>query len=163
MEIDDKTAFMELSALLTGLYEQLSENTEYRELNKPVAEEYARELRGAFPTELQKLLNAYKELAKVDPKPAIDDELLDKLRATQAFKENVVVAKQIVNIWYFSQFKEKDDKNAPLIDGGFYEYGKVWPLVKAHPIGFSTRLHGYWTSEPPAETNPGQSVNWAVR
>ena len=161
--MDDKTAFMGLSALLTGHYRQLSEETEERDLNKPVAEEYARRLRGSFPQKFPALLEAYKSLATVEPKPPTDDVLLGAVRNLQAFKDNEFVAKQIVNVWYFSQFKAEDRADAPLIDGGFYELGQVWPTIRAHPIGFSTQLHGYWTSEPMPETSSIQIANWAAR
>jgi len=143
--MDDTTNFLELSALLTGLYDSLLNDSEDRVLNQPIAKEYARRLRGTFPVGFPALLDAYKALATVDPKPPIDDALLDKLRAIQAFKDNEIVAKQIVNVWYFSQF---NDEMGNLIDGGFYERGAVWPLIRAHPIGFSTQLHGYWTHKP---------------
>src|SRR5262249_23574086 len=143
--MDDNLAFMELSALLTGLYDPLLNDPEDRVLNEPTAKEYARRLRGTFPVKFSALLDAYKALATVDPKPPIDDTLLDQLRTTQAFKDNEIVAKQIVNVWYFSQF---NDETGALVDGGFYERGAVWPLIKAHPIGFSTQLHGYWTRQP---------------
>lgn len=149
--MDDKVAFMELSALLTGLYHELLNDPDDRVLNAPIGEEYARRLRGTFPTKFPALLDAYKALAAVIPKPLIDDALLAKLRATQAFKDNEIVAKQIVNVWYFSQFN--DETGAHLIDGGFYERGAVWSRIKAHPIGFSTQLHGYWTREPSTEAN----------
>jgi len=148
--MDDNLAFMELSALLTGLYDPLLNDSEDRVLNEPIAKEYARRLRGTFPVMFSALLDAYKALATVAPKPPIDDALLDKLRAIQAFKDNEIVAKQIVNVWYFSQF---NDETGTLIDGGFYERGVVWPVIKAHPIGFSTQLHGYWTREPATETS----------
>jgi hypothetical protein len=90
--MDDTQAFMELSALLTGLYDPLLNDPEDRALNRPVAEEYARRLKGTFPQEFPALLEAYKALASVDPKPPIDDALLAKLRATQAFKDNEIVA-----------------------------------------------------------------------
>jgi hypothetical protein len=143
--MDDKLAFTELSALLTGLYDQLLNDQEDRELNAPIAAEYARRLRGTFPVKFPNLLDAYKTLASANPKPPIDDTLLASMRGTQAFKDNEVVAKQIVNVWYFSQF---NDETGALIDGGFYERGAVWPRIRAHPIGFSTQLHGYWTREP---------------
>lgn len=38
-------------------------------------------------------LEAYKGLASAVPKPKIDDALLEALRATQAFKDNEIVAK----------------------------------------------------------------------
>lgn len=144
--MDDSTAFLELSALLTGLYGPLLTDPEDRALNMPIAAEYARRLRGTFPAKFQPLLDAYKALAAVSPKPPIDDALLAQLRATPAFTANEVVARQIVNIWYFSQFN--DEAGAQLIDGGFYERGAVWPRIKAHPIGFSTQPHGYWAQRP---------------
>lgn len=148
--MDDKLAFMELSALLTGLYHALLTDPDDRALNSPIAAEYARRLRGTFPVKFPALLDAYKTLATVNPKPAVDDVLLAELRNTPVFTANEIVAKQIVNVWYFSQF---NDETGVLIDGGFYERGAVWPAIKAHPIGFSTQLHGYWTREPVMEAN----------
>jgi hypothetical protein len=144
--MDDDTAFMELSALLTGLYDPLVNDPEDRALNKPIGIEYARRLRGTYLAKFGVLLEAYKSFASAVPKPKIDDMLLTTLRATQAFKDNEMVAKQIVNIWYFSQFN--DDTGARVIDGGFYEDREVWPRIKAHPIGFSDRPFGYWTACP---------------
>ncbi|RJG13543.1 hypothetical protein D3879_09970 [Pseudomonas cavernicola] len=144
--MDDTQAFMEFSALLTGLYDPLLNDPEDRALNTPVAEEYARRLKGTFPQEFPALLQVYKALASADPKSPVDDALLAALRATQAFKDNEIVAKQIVNVWYFSQFNDKS--GAHHIDGGFYERGNVWPIIRAHPLGFSTQLHGYWTRVP---------------
>lgn len=144
--MEDTQAFIELSALLTGLYEPLLNDPEDRELNEPVAAEYARRLGGTFPQEFPALLGAYRTLAAVEPKPPIDDSLLAKLRATQEFNDHEVVAKQIVNVWYFSQFF--DESGTHIIDGGFFERGAVWPVIKAHPLGFSTQLHGYWSRTP---------------
>ena len=144
--MDDTTHFLELSALLTGLCDQLLNDPEERAINTPIAEEYARRLRGTFPEGFPALLGAYENLANADPKPQIDDDLLAKLRATPEFTANdAMVARQIVNVWYFSQF---EDEAGELIDGGFFERGAVWPLIKAHPIGFSNQLQGYWTSNP---------------
>src|SRR5215210_177450 len=146
--MDDETAFMELSALLTGLYDQLLNDQEDRALNGPIAKEYARRLLGTFPEKFPELLNAYKGLAEANPKPPVDDNLLAVLRNTEAFKNNEFVARQIVNIWYFSQFTAVDDRNAPLLDGGFFERGYIWSVIRSHPIGFSDQPHGYWTRQP---------------
>jgi hypothetical protein len=143
--MDDVTAFMELSALLTGLCKQLVNDPEDVALNRPIADEYARRLAGTFPTKFPALLEGYKALAAAVPKPPIDDSLLASFRATAAFTDNETVARQIVNVWYFSQF---NDEASHIVDGGFYEEGAVWPLIKAHPIGFSTQPHGYWTRDP---------------
>jgi hypothetical protein len=144
--MDDTELFMELSALLTGLYGQLLHDPEGLAANSHIAEEYARRLRGTYPESFPALLDAYKTLVTVDPKPPVDDALLAKLRETPQFKDNKeLVARQIVNIWYFSQF---NDESGEVLDGGFYEHGAVWPIVKAHPIGFSAGLHGYWSQTP---------------
>jgi len=145
--MDDNTAFLELSALLTGHYSIVTD-AEDRVLNEPIASEYQRRLMAVFSTRLPVLRDAYKAVASTTPKPPIDDSLLEVLRARQEFKDHEFVAKQIVNIWYFSQFKAEDAPTAPFLYGGFYQEGFVWPLIKAHPIGFSNQPHGYWTKRP---------------
>jgi hypothetical protein len=145
--MDQKTAFLELSALLTGI-PRIATDPQEKILSRSTVDEYFRRLSAEFPDGLAELVSAYQRLAEVSPRPAIDDALLAKLRAELAFKSNEFVARQIVNIWYFSQFRATDDENAPFIDGGFYERGLVWPVIKAHPIGFSDQPHGYWTSQP---------------
>jgi hypothetical protein len=56
--MDQRTAFMELSALLTGIYRIVVDPTE-RALSEPTADEYWRRLVAAFPDRLPKLLDAY--------------------------------------------------------------------------------------------------------
>jgi hypothetical protein len=148
--MDPRTLFIQLSALLTGQY-QIAHDTTIKAVVESTADEYLRQLRAVFADRLQKLIDAYARLASATPAPKLDDALLNKLRADQAFKDQEFVAKQIVNIWYFSQFKAVDDPNAPFLDGGgFYVRGLVWPTVKAHAIGFSTQPHGYWSDRPAA-------------
>lgn len=144
--MDDKTAFMELSALLTGVY-RIVNDPEDNARFQPIADEYKRRLSAVLRDQLQKLLGAYKTLASANPKPPINDALLAKLRATQEFKDNEFAAKQVVNVWCFSQFKA-EDADVPFLDGGFYEEGLAWPLIKAHPIGFSDQPNDYWTRRP---------------
>ncbi len=146
--MDDKTAFLELSALLTGLDKDLQLNLVKKILNAPASEQYRRLLTASFPIKLAALLDAYRGLASVIPKPAIDDTLLAAFKATPAFldKDTEFVARQIVNIWYFSQYRETP--TGAFLDGGFYERGFAWPLIKAHPIGFSDQPFGYWALKP---------------
>ncbi len=77
--MDERTAFMELSALLTGVY-RIVNDPEDKQLNQSTADEYLRRLKGEFPA-LQKLLLAYQRLSPIVPNPAIDDVLLGKLKA----------------------------------------------------------------------------------
>ena len=55
-------AFMELSALLTGVY-RIVNDPEDKQLNQSTADEYLRRLKGEFPVPLPKLLAAYDRLA----------------------------------------------------------------------------------------------------
>jgi hypothetical protein len=148
--MDDANAFIELSALLTGRY-HLAADPEDRALYLPIAAEYVRRLRGsglAGAAGVPALLDAYRSLVSTPPAPPIDDALLAKLMAMQEFKDHEFVARQIVNIVYFSQFKAADDPSAPFLDGGFHELGEVWPVIKTHPIGFSAQSYGYWKVAP---------------
>jgi hypothetical protein len=49
--MDDKLAFMELSALLTGLKKQILDDPEDRNLFEPIAEEYRNANEGLWPNE----------------------------------------------------------------------------------------------------------------
>lgn len=156
--MDKRTVFMELSALLTGLY-KIVNDPEVKRLNESTADQYLRLLMGEFPDRLPKLLEAYQRLASATPKPTIDDGLLTKLRGEPEFTAHKFVAIQIVNIWYFSQFRVvENDKNAPFVDGGFFQRGFIWEVIKAHPIGFSDQPHGYWTKRPQATEKEGSHV-----
>ena len=146
--MDDKTAFLELSALLTGLYDELNRDSTKRSLNTPASEQYRRLLMGSFPVKFKALLDAYRSLASAMPKPVIDDTLLAAFKTTVAFqdKDTEFVARQIVNIWYFSQYREIPDGG--FLDGGFYERGFAWERIGAHPTGFSNQPFGYWAAKP---------------
>jgi hypothetical protein len=143
--MDKRTIFIELSALLTGMYTIIDPVN--KQQNESTADEYMRKLTGEFPSALPRLLSTYERLSSIVPKPDINDQLLGKLKVEPEFAESEVllVARQIVNIWYFSQF---NTASGAMVDGGFYERGLVWPLVKAHPIGYSDQPFGYWAKEP---------------
>src|SRR5262245_31693176 len=155
--MDDTTAFLELSALLTGHY-NLVKDPEDKALAMPIADEYRRQLMAVFSARLPPLLDAYKTLASVTPKPPIDDTLLQKLRTTQEFKDHELVAKQIVNICYFSPFKAADNPAAPFRDGGgCYPARLVCALITAPRTAFPHQPHGHWTQTPGIDS-PGRST-----
>jgi hypothetical protein len=146
--MDQRTAFMEMSALLTGIYAIVVDPVD-RALSESTADEYWRRLAAAFPDRLPKLVDAYQRVAPGPLKPETGDTVLQRLRAEPEFAAHGFVARQVVNIWYFSQFSVvENDANAPLLDGGFYERGRIWPVIRAHPTGFSDQPHGYWSEQP---------------
>jgi hypothetical protein len=101
--------------------------------------------------ELGTLEKVYKALVSRGAAPKVDDALLKRLKATPEFvSRNQLLSKQIVNIWYFSQF---NDSAGTLVDGGVYERGYVWAVIKAPPIGFSNKRPGYWAVEPSKEAD----------
>lgn len=158
--MNDTERFMELSALLTGLHAQLLNDPENRALNEHIAGQYARRLRATFPKAFPALLDAFSALVAGDPKPPIDDVLLAKLRETPAFKDNKeLVARQIVNVWYFSHF---NDSTGEPIDGGSNERGAIRRPTKAHPIGFSSQLHGHWTRTPDVPASHAETLDARV-
>ncbi len=140
--------FLELSALLTGLH-NLVEDPEDRQLSQPMADEYRRRLAAVFGERLERLLTAYQTVRNAKTGGEWSPILLERLRETGEFKDAKIefVARQIVNVWYFSQFVDEPGSDH-FFDGGFYEHGAVWKLIKTHPIGFSKQPHGYWTRKP---------------
>jgi hypothetical protein len=145
--MDDTDLFLELSALVTGVY-RIVLDPEDKLLARPMAAQYARLLKASHPAGLPNLVEAYRAIRTASPQAQLDDQLLAQLQATQAFKDHEFVARQIVNIWFFSQYKDSPAKTAPFLDGGFYERGLAWREIKAHPIGFSRQPYGYWSRNP---------------
>ncbi len=140
--------FLELSALLTGLH-NLVEDPEDRRLSASMADEYRRRLAAVFGERLERLVTAYEAVRNSKSSGGWSPKLLERLRETSEFKDDTIefVARQIVNVWYFSQFVDTPGGDH-FFDGGFYERGAIWKLIKTHPIGFSNQPHGYWTRKP---------------
>lgn len=149
--LGDDDVFIELCVLLTGLNDLLR-SSHFRH----IAAEYLRRLRGAggaVSPQFERLFAAFRSLVDVQPRPPIDDALLARFRGRPEFNDNQHAARQLVNIVYFSQF-QADQGDAPFLDGGFYEHGEVWRLIRTHPIGFSNQPYGYWTQSPAENPAP---------
>jgi hypothetical protein len=132
--MDLPTSFRQLSSLLTGV----------ECLDERVAEHYRSLVLTRFgPGHLDEILAAYDEAAGA-PCPL---ERLTKLLAADRSGRLAAVAKQIVKLWYFSQFNDPD-QGGRLANAGLHARALAWPLVKAHPPSDSTSPHGYWTDEP---------------
>ena len=111
-----------------------------------MASDYLRRLKEEFGADFVALLTLYDSVAS-------QTDSLSALLQHPSFKDKVEsVAKQVVNVWMLSQYRvettEKKGDSAPAFDAGFFEKGLIWPAIGAHPIGFSHRGHGYWSSEP---------------
>lgn len=126
-------AFTELSKLLTGV----------QQLDPSLGTYYQQKLEEKFgPTYLHDVLQAF-EAARKTKKP------LDTLKAAMAADTSQrlrLAAKQIVKIWYYSQFNDPD--TGRLANAGQFARGLAWALLKAPPHSNSKLEHGYWTKKP---------------
>lgn len=142
--MDEFKTFIALSQTLTGIPALAA--IAPKSLTETIAKDYLHRLKEQFGGDFVALLTLY------DAKSGMPDPLA-ALLADPAFKDNIEsMAKQVVNVWMLSQYRvETPDKQgdaAPAFDAGYFEKGYIWPAIKAHPIGFSHRGHGYWTTRP---------------
>jgi len=131
--------FLKLSSLLTGL--PSLEKLDPQSVESRMARDYLRLMKEQFGPGFDALLAIFRTVA-TSPEP------LKALLQDPGFANEPVstAAKQIVNLWLLSQYGGPG--KLPDQDGGFYEKGFVWPAIQAHPIGFSHRNYGYWSTKP---------------
>ena len=134
IDVDNRDLFLKLSKLLTGV----------EELDQGLAKEYYHQyLQQKFGVDLDELMGIYREIAAIS-KPL--GELIERIKDNSQLLH---VAKQIVRIWYISQFKESSD---PAVDtqiyAGHWKDGILWDIIKAHAPAYSDGPHGYWANPP---------------
>lgn len=131
--------FLALSRLLTGL--AFLQNVNPASVEARMARDYLRLMKEQFGPGFEALLVIYRSVAA-------NPDALAALLQDPRFQTKAVdtAARQIVNMWLFSQYG--GDDRLPDQDAGFYEKGFVWPAIKAHPIGFSHLNYGYWSRKP---------------
>lgn len=142
--MDEFKVFMALSQALTGI-EALG-HVEPKSLLETIGKDYRHRLKEQFGADFVALLTLF------DSKSTSADPLA-ALIGDPSFKDSIAsMAKQVVNAWLLSQYRiespGKTGDSAPAFDTGYFEKGFIWPEIKAHPIGFSHRSHGYWTKKP---------------
>jgi len=131
--------FLALSNLLTGL--PSLKKLDPLSVEGRMARDYLRLMKEQFGPGFDALLAIFRTVA-ASPDP------LGALIHDPGFANESVdtAARQIVNLWLLSQYGGAN--KLPDQDGGFYEKGFVWTAIQAHPIGFSHRSYGYWSTKP---------------
>jgi hypothetical protein len=131
--------FLALSSLLTGLASL--KKLEPLSVESRMARDYLRLMKEQFGPGFEALLAIYRKVA-AGPDP------LKALTQDPSFDSEPVdtAARQVVNMWLLSQYGAAG--KLPDQDAGFFEKGSVWPAIQAHPIGFSHRSYGYWSTKP---------------
>jgi hypothetical protein len=132
--------FLALSKLLTGI----------STLEVDLVEGYYHSLENQFGPLVDEVLGVYKSVISdpnINPTKHLD-EIVKRIKSDEKL---VHVLRQIVKIWYVSQFKASSDPaDKTQIYAGHFDKGWLWKVIKAHPPAFSDLPHGYWVDPPPA-------------
>ncbi|MFF7992552.1 sugar dehydrogenase complex small subunit [Kitasatospora xanthocidica] len=134
---DGITDFGALSELLTG----------ESALDAGRADAYLQRLTAFFPTDVPRLLDAYRAAAGA-PDPA--KSLVDAVNADPALAR---VARETVTVWYTAQFTRPDGRTDPPGTADQYASGLIWQVIKAKPPATTPKPpdpdgYGYWTRKP---------------
>ena len=120
--------FFALSKLLTG------EDS----LDRELSDAYLDRIERAYPNVVPPLLTAFRALAKA---PNIGEALMTELEQHQ---DQAEVARQVVTVWYTSQFTRPDKSTDPPADVNQYRSALLWKVIRAHPPAVSAGPYGYW-------------------
>ncbi len=92
----------------------------------------------AYPNVVPPLLTAFRALASA---PDIGEALMTELEQHQ---DQAEVARQVVAVWYTSQFTRPDKSTDPPADVNQYRSALLWKVIRAHPPAVSAGPYGYW-------------------
>lgn len=124
--------FQSLSEIATGV----------DNLDPVIAHAYEARLREVFPLGLDALLA---DVAKIptgaDPEAAVSDLL-------KANSPHLTVARQIIQIWYTSQFTRPDGSVDPPQTEDQFKAALLWRVIGAVAPAYSDRPYGYWKDQP---------------
>lgn len=125
--------FLDISQALTGI----------DNLEPALSQRYRRLL------ETKLGVGAIDELLALHAAAKGDADSLAGLVARMNGQENhraLAAARQIVKLWYFSQYNDPD--KGTLVNAGEPGRGVAWQLTGATAPGFSSGPYGYWEAKP---------------
>ena len=126
------SAFKTLSEIATGV----------DNLDPGIANAYEARLREAFPRSLDAFLG---DVAKIpagsDPEAGVSDLL-------KPGSPHLEVARQIIQIWYTSQFTRPDGSVDPPQSEDQFKSALLWRVIGAVAPAYSDRPYGYWKDQP---------------
>ena len=131
----DAAAFRKLSQAITG----------FDDLDPTIAAAYAARIEEAFPKPLADLMAAF---VPVSGGPDLEAAVTKILTDTPDPKI-VLMARQIAEIWYTSQFIRDDGSIDPPGSEDEFKYGLLWKAIGAVAPAYSDRPYGYWKDIPP--------------
>jgi hypothetical protein len=120
--------FFALSQLLTG----------EESLDSQVSVAYLARIEAAYPAATPALLATFRDVAgATDPGDALMTEL-------EQHQDQAEVARQVMTIWYTSQFTKPDKSADPPGDVNQYRSALLWKVIQAHVPATSPAPYGYW-------------------
>jgi hypothetical protein len=107
-------------------------------LDREVSDAYLNRIESAYPDALSSLLATFRDLAGT---PDLGDALMTEL---EQHPDQAEVARQVVTVWYTSQFTKPDKSSDPPGDVNQYRSALLWQVIRAHPPAVSAGPYGYW-------------------
>ena len=126
------------AAQLRAEFARLQGETGEESLDRDVSDAYFKRIRSAYPDALPALLTTFRDLAG---SPDLGDALLAQLAQ---HKDQADVARQLVTVWYTSQFTRPDKSTDPPGDLIQYRSALLWKVIRAHAPAVSDGPYGYW-------------------
>ena len=111
-------------------------------LDPSIAKAYEARIREAFPEKLDAFL---KEVEKIPAGPGAETALSDLLTPGSP---HLALARQIVQIWYTSQFTRPDGSVDPPQTEDQFKSALLWRVIGAVAPAYSDRPYGYWKDKP---------------
>ena len=111
-------------------------------LDPSIAKAYEARISEAFPKKFDAFL---KEAEKIPAGPSAEAALSELLKPGSPHLE---VARQIVQIWYTSQFTRPDGSVDPPQTEDQFKSALLWRVIGAVAPAYSDRPYGYWKDKP---------------
>jgi len=124
--------FLALSSVLTG----------EEELDAAVGESFRVRLDSSYQQDLAALLQAFDGIADSQDVAGELQTLLDEKLGMAR------VAKELITVWYTSQFTRLDGTTDAPKSPDEYQAGVLWKVIRAHPPAVSSGPYGYWAEHP---------------
>ena len=126
--MSDADDFFALSQLLTG----------QESLERKVSDAYLGRISAVYPEALPALVATFRNVAgALDPGDALMSEL-------DQHQDQAEVARQLVTVWYTSQFTRPDKSADPPGTVAQYQSALLWEVIHAHAPAVSSGPYGYW-------------------
>jgi len=126
------SAFKTISEIATGV----------DNLDASIANAYEARISEAFPKSFDSFM---KDAANIPAGPGAEATLSDLLKAGSPHLD---VARQIIQIWYTSQFSRPDGSVDPPQSEDQFKSALLWRVIGAVAPAYSDRPYGYWKDKP---------------